>query len=407
MTYEYCNAPQGSCPVYYKIATDPEKFLQADDHQIILDDGTKPCCQPFVVWTPSGGPQGTIVVSDGGQTALAVNTAGGDPAQWRSQASNAPGGYSRGLMVMPDGNTVMAITGGWHDSTYLNTVEFALDHVAPGLSTGAAYTLTNDHSGLNLGVTGTSVVQRAAAQPWVITRQPTGYFTVAAAGRVLSVAGGSTADGAWLEVRTPSPGSAAQEWAVVQQTDGTYELANRKSGKLLEDLAWSTSPGAPVDQWSDTDGRNQRWTLRQTATAALTAGEFTIRNQLGKYLEIPGGATASGTQADQWWYADQPWHLWRFAAANGGYRIVNAKSGLALTDTHPAGSEAITQTAVDTGNAQQVWSLVSSGDRTLIRNVGSGRFATITGGSPSNLAKAVSWPEIDTPDQFWTVSRIN
>ncbi len=92
MTYEYCGAPQGSCPVYYRIATDPEKFLQADDHQIILNDGSKPCCQPFVVWTPAGGPQGTIVVSSGGQTALAVNTAGGDPAAWRSQASNAPVG---------------------------------------------------------------------------------------------------------------------------------------------------------------------------------------------------------------------------------------------------------------------------------------------------------------------------
>jgi hypothetical protein len=407
MTYEYCGAPQGSCPVYYKIATDPEKFLQADDNQIILDDGTKPCCQPFVVWTPAGGPQGTIVVSDGGQTALAVNTAGGDPTQWRSQASNAPGGYSRGLMVMPDGNTVMSVTGGWHDSTYLNTVEFALDHVAPGLSTGAAYTLTNDHSGLNLGVNGTSAVQQSAGTPWVITRQPTGYFTVASGGRVLSVVGGSTSDGARLELRTPSPGSATQEWAVGRQTDGTYELANRKSGKLLEDLAWSTAPGAPMAQWSDADGRNQRWTLHRTALPDLTAGDFTIQNQLGGYLEIGGGSTTAGTQADQWWYANQPWHLWHFAAANGGYRIVNAKSGLALTDTHPAGSEAITQTAVDQGNAQQVWTLVSSGDRTLIKNVGTGRFVTITNGSPSNLAKAVSWTEIDTPDQFWTVSRVN
>jgi hypothetical protein len=86
---------------------------------------------------------------------------------------------------------------------------------------------------------------------------------------------------------------------------------------------------------------------------------------------------------------------------------VNAKSGLALTDTHPAGSEAITQTAVDPGNARQVWSLVSSGDRTLIKNGGSGRFITIANGSPANLAKAVSWTQIDTPDQLWTVSRVN
>ncbi|MET8849839.1 RICIN domain-containing protein [Amycolatopsis sp. NPDC004625] len=398
MTYEYCGAPQGSCPVYYKIATDPEKFLQAEDQQIILDDGTKPCCQPFVVWTPAGGPQGTIVVSDGGQTALAVNTAGGDPAQWRSQASNAPGGYSRGLMVLPDGVTVMSVTGGYHDSTYLNTVEFALDHVAPGLSNGATYTLTNEQSGLNLGVTGTSVVQQSTGAPWVLTRQPSGYFTVADAGRVLSVVGASTLDGAWLELRTPAPGSATQEWAVAQQPDGTFELVNRKSGKLL--TAWST---APVTQGPDTGGRHQRWTLHQTARPDLTTGDFTIRNALGRYLEIPGGSTAPGTQADQWWYANQPWHLWHFAAADGGYRILNAKSGLALTDTHPA----ITQAAVDTGNAQQVWTVASGGDRTVIRNVGSGRVVTIANGSPSDLAKAVSWAELGTPDQAWTVRRIN
>jgi hypothetical protein len=34
---------------------------------------------------------------------------------------------------------------------------------------------------------------------------------------------------------------------------------------------------------------------------------------------------------------------------------------------------------------------VPSGDRTLIKNTGSGRYVTITNGPPSNLAKAVSW----------------
>jgi hypothetical protein len=77
----------------------------------------------------------------------------------------------------------------------------------------SAYTLTNAHSGLNLGVGGPAARRDAVG----------------------AVAGGSTLDGSWLELRPPSPGPAAQECAVVQQPDGTYELANRKSGKLLED----------------------------------------------------------------------------------------------------------------------------------------------------------------------------
>jgi hypothetical protein len=334
MTYEYCGAPAGSCPVYYRIATDPEKFGTVDDHQLVLNDGTKPCCQPYVVWTPSGGPNGTIVVADGGQTALAVNTAGGDPTAWRSQASNGPGGYSPSLMLMPDGNTVMKLTGGYHDSNYLNQVQFAFDHIAPGISSGATYTLSDGRTTLT--------------SP--ITRQPDGYFTL----------------------------KDSQEWSIVQQTDGTFTLTSRRNG--------DSSP---------------HWTLTQTTLPDLTSGQFTLQNDFGKYLEIPAGSTTAGTQADQWWYANQPWHLWRFVTATGGYRIVNVQSGLALADSGP-----VTQVPIG-DDATQVWTLVPHGTRYLIKNVGTGKVVTIAQGVPTDLAKALSWNEIDTPDQYWTVRRIN
>ena len=418
MTYEYCNAPGGSCPVYYKIAANPEDFGAATGQQIVLNDGTKPCCQPYVVWTPSGGADGTIVVSDGGQTALAVNTAGGAVGSWKSEASNAPSGYSRSLMMMPDGNTVMTLTGGLHNSNYLNQVQFAFDNIAPGISDGATYTLTNSYSALNLGATatasGTPVVQltaspAAAQQQWVLTRQANGYFTLtnAASGLELTVTGASTSNGATTELESASSGSAAQDWSVVQQSDGSFKLANRMSGLLLDDYENAKTSGSTVDQWADNGGGNQHWTLTQTAFPTLTSGHFTIQNNFGEYLEIPGGSTASGTQADQWWYANQPWHLWRFAAESGGYQIINGLSGLALTDTYPASGEAITQTAAASGNNDQVWTLVPHGNQFLIKNAGTGRFVTIAQGSSADLANAVSWTELDTPDQLWSVRRIN
>jgi hypothetical protein len=418
MTYEYCNAPGGGCPVYYKIAGDPENFGAVTGQQIVLNDGTKPCCQPYVVWTPSGGANGTIAVTDGGQTALAVNTAGGAAGAWKSEASNAPGGYSRSLMMMPDGNTMMTLTGGYHDSNYLNQVQFAFDNIAPGVSTGATCTLTNSYSVLNLGANatadGTPVVQltasaTAAAQQWTATRQANGYFTLAnvASGRLLTVTGASTADGAAVELLAASPGSSAQDWALVQQSDGSFTLANRKSNLLLDDYQWSKTPGAAVDQWDANAGANQHWTMIQVALPALTSGQFTLQNNFGEYLEIPGGSTVSGTQADQWWYADQAWHLWRFVAVSGGYQIVNGKSGLLLTDTYPASGDAITQTAAVGGNSAQVWTLVAHGNQFLVRNAGTGRFITIAQGSSADLAKAVSWTELGSFDQLWTVRRIN
>jgi hypothetical protein len=54
-----------------------------------------------------------------------------------------------------------------------------------------------------------------------------------------------------------------------------------------------------------------------------------------------------------------------------------------------------------------VWTLVPHGSRYLIKNVGTGRFVTIAQSVPTDLAKALSWSEIDTPDQYWTVRRVN
>ena len=419
MTYEYCGAPSGSCPVYYKIADSPLDFASATGTQIVLNDGSDPCCQPYVVWTPSGGQYGTIVVTDGGQTALAVNTADGNAADWKSEGSNAPGGYSRSLMMMPDGNTVMTLTGGYHNSNYLNQVQFAFDNIAPGISNGATYTLTNSYSSLNLGVAsntaGSSVEQltgsgTSTAQQWVLTRQANGYFTATnvASGLLLTVTGASESDGAIIEESAASPGSSAQDWAVVQQTNGTFTLANRTSGMLLDDYQWSKTSGATVDQWASTGGANQTWTLTQSAFPNLTSGQYSIQNNYNEYLEIPGASTTAGTQADQWWYADQAWHVWRFVAVSGGYEIKNSKSGLVLTDTYPASGEAITQTAAVSGDSNQVWTLVPyTGNQYLIKNAATGRYVTIAQDSSADLAKAVSWTVLDTPDQLWTIRQLD
>ena len=421
MTYELCSTAGGSCPVNYVIASSPLDFASATGTQIVLNDGTDPCCQPYVVWTPSGGADGTIVVSDGGQTALAVNTDGGNASDWKSEASNAPGGYSRALMIMPDGNTVMTLTGGYHNSDYLNQVQFAFDNIVPGISDGATYALTNSYSGLGLGAAattaGTLVTQQTASssstsQQWVLTRQADGYFTLTnvASGLLLTVTGDSESNGATVEqdaASSTAAGSAAQNWAVVQQSNGTFTLANRASGLLLDDYEWAKTAGSTVDTWAATGGSNQTWTLSQTAFPTLTAGQYSIQNNYNEYLEIPGGSTSSGTQADQWWYADQAWHLWRFVAVSGGYEIENSNSGLMLTDTYPASGEAITQTAAVSGDADQVWTLVSDGSQYLIKNAGTGRYLTIAQDSSADLANAVSWTELGTPDQLWTIRRLD
>ena len=232
LTYEICDTRGGACPVAYRIAGDPETFAAAPGRPLVLDDGREPAGHPYVTWTASGGPNGTIVVSNGAMTPLALNRAGGDPGAWTTDMTEAPSGYSRSLMVMPDGNTVMTLTGGDHESASLNDVEFALDDLARGVASGATYTLTNRHSGLNAGVPstarGAAVVQLApagtpAAQQWVLHRRANGHVTLrnVASGLVLAVRGASTQDGAVVEQAPAVAGASSQEWAVLRQTDGS------------------------------------------------------------------------------------------------------------------------------------------------------------------------------------------
>ncbi len=78
-TYEYGggpNPPAGSTywfPVFYRLSKDPQKFLNKPGQQIISTDGTRPAGSPYVVWTPYGGKNGTIVVSCGTMSEIFTN----------------------------------------------------------------------------------------------------------------------------------------------------------------------------------------------------------------------------------------------------------------------------------------------------------------------------------------------
>ncbi|CAF3493750.1 unnamed protein product [Fusarium graminearum] len=70
-------------PVYYRLSKDPQKFLNKAHHQIVSNDGTTPAGSPYVVWTPYGGKNGTIVVSCGTRSEIFTNQALGDASAWK------------------------------------------------------------------------------------------------------------------------------------------------------------------------------------------------------------------------------------------------------------------------------------------------------------------------------------
>ncbi|KAJ1338449.1 sialidase-1 [Microdochium nivale] len=121
--YEYGGGPNPaktdgySFPVFYRLSRDPENFDAAPHHPIriptsaaappIVPDGS-----PYVVWTPAGGPFGTIVVSSGCCSDVFVNKRLGAEDAWEAVATPEAASYTRSLLVLRQDPRYVMISGG-------------------------------------------------------------------------------------------------------------------------------------------------------------------------------------------------------------------------------------------------------------------------------------------------------
>lgn len=87
-------------PVYYRLADNPLDFRLSEGIPIIINNTTAPNASPYVVWSPVGGPNGTIVVSDADRSQVYTNRFGGDADRWEEHATPAPATYSRAIHVL-------------------------------------------------------------------------------------------------------------------------------------------------------------------------------------------------------------------------------------------------------------------------------------------------------------------
>ena len=114
-------------------------------------------------------------------------------------------------------------------------------------------------------------------------------------GKVLGVAGASTADGAMVQQATDANGR-HQQWYLIGQGDGYYSVINANSLRSLDNYGNSTTAGTNIAQWGYWAGAGQRWRF-----ASPAAGYFTVANQLsGMVLDVQNKSTAENAQIIQW-----------------------------------------------------------------------------------------------------------
>jgi hypothetical protein len=137
---------------------------------------------------------------------------------------------------------------------------------------------------------------------------------------------------------------------------GTYVLANRNSGKVLDVSGQATADGSPVDQWPANGGTNQQWTVQPTGDGYYRL----VGVQSGKPLEVPAANPVAGT------------HLAIGASATGSAALA------------------------------QEWRLVPSGDGYLtLENRATGYLADVNGQSTADGASVIEWPPNGGNNQQW------
>ena len=417
MTYEYCGGPAGGCKVYYKIDSNPENFGNDTGVELITTDGIKPDGDPYNAWLPTGGPDGTIVVTAySDQQLYASNDYG---ATWHRMFSNGNQGYSRGLLPLADGKSLLVTSGGALVTNGTNKVTAGIDDYGGGISTGASYKIDNALSSQVLGVpnanSGSPVVQAAdngtADHNWQFLLQSNGYYRIlnTLTGKYLAIPGGSLSSGAG-GIEWTQTGGAEQDWSVQPSPAGGFTITNRRSDLALTmatDANGNTSTNEQVTQAPLTSATNQRWNLVQTAAPTFTSGQFVMTNaNSGNYAEVVG--TTSGTQADQYRDVNHPDQYWTFTQSGSYYTITNAFTGdvLDAASGTTSGSAVVENPA--SGATSQQWSLVNtSGANYEVVNRASGLTLGVVGSSTSNGALLDQETVTGTSSQQWAIVKIN
>ncbi|PNS20679.1 Non-structural maintenance of chromosomes element 1 [Sphaceloma murrayae] len=113
LTYEFFGSVEGGFSVYTRLATDPRNFNEAEGRVLRATDGTVPRGSPYNVWTPVGGPNGTIIVSSGDAPEIFLNKGLAEPGStWEKVSIPSNTSYTRSLNILKSDPRALLVVGG-------------------------------------------------------------------------------------------------------------------------------------------------------------------------------------------------------------------------------------------------------------------------------------------------------
>ncbi|MGF1206419.1 RICIN domain-containing protein [Streptococcus infantarius] len=133
----------------------------------------------------------------------------------------------------------------------------------------------------------------------------------------------------------------------------TYKITAKHSGKVLDVARGAKTASANVQQWNDTNGTNQKWTVVDTGDGYYKL----VSENSGKVLDVASAATYDGANVQQWDDTNGTCQRWKIIdAGNGYYKLISAVSGKALDVAYgDTKAGANVQQWYETGGDNQKW----------------------------------------------------
>lgn len=282
------------------------------------------------------------------------------------------------------------------------------------------YSLTNPASGLSLDVSGGSTANGArvqiyntngtAAQNWQLTRDAEGYYSIQniGSGKYLDVSNGSLSPGAALQIWQGN-GSCAQKWSL-QYVDDNVTILNKCSNYAIDIISGRLTNGTKLQTWTNNLSQAQLWSLRSKEPAPVADGFYTIKSSSELVLDIAGSSASNGAPiqlGNSSNISSQYWQLFRLA--NGLYTLRNPISGRYLD---------VTNASIDSGTNLQIWqntfTCAQKWDITpnnqasfTLRSACSEKVIDVENGAISTVGTPIQiWDNNQTPAQAWSFTKL-
>ncbi len=200
----------------------------------------------------------------------------------------------------------------------------------------------------------------ADPQRWSVQDLGDGHFRLVAkhSGKVMDVSNNGTTDGTNIQQWTWNGGN-AQRWAIekVGAPDtglaGTYTIASKVNGNLVDVLFGSSADGANIQMYTPNGATAQQFTFEHLGSAYYKIACVAS----GKVIDVEAASTANAANIQQWTWSDTPNQKWRAEImADGTYRFIAQHSGKVMDAASTAAGGNVNQFVWHGGDNQR-WSL--------------------------------------------------